>query len=126
MRNLQQLRDKAEKMTLFLEERCGTDQPSLIMDRIEKLNVMLIQSGECLADAKYHQDQIIHSTITKALTEAYHDKLSATLIKDFVRSTAKDYNYLVTMFDRINSACVHQIDSLRSVLSFIKAQYQIT
>lgn len=121
MRSLEQLNEKAVKMTAFLEKKCGND-PELIMERIENLNVMLIQSGECLADAKYHQDQVIHSTITKALTEAYQDRLSATLIKDFVRATAKDYNYLVTMFDRINSACVHQIDSLRSVLSYIKAQ----
>ena len=121
MRSLEQLNEKAVKMTAFLEKKCGND-PELIMERMENLNVMLIQSGECLADAKYHQDQVIHSTITKALTEAYQDRLSATLIKDFVRATAKDYNYLVTMFDRINSACVHQIDSLRSVLSYIKAQ----
>lgn len=121
MRSLEQLREKAVSMTAYLEKKCGNDA-ELIMERIENLNVMLIQSGECLADAKYHQDQVIHSTITKALTEAYQDRLSATLIKDFVRATAKDYNYLVTMFDRINSACVHQIDSLRSVLSYIKAQ----
>lgn len=121
MRSLEQLRDKANLMTAYLEKKCGND-PELIMERMENLSVMLIQSGECLADAKYHQDQVVHSTITKALTEAYQDRLSATLIKDFVRATAKDYNYLVTMFDRINSACVHQIDSLRSVLSYIKAQ----
>lgn len=121
MRSLEQLNEKAVKMTAFLEKKCGND-PELIMERMENLSVMLIQSGECLADAKYHQDQVVHSTITKALTEAYQDRLSATLIKDFVRATAKDYNYLVTMFDRINSACVHQIDSLRSVLSYIKAQ----
>lgn len=121
MRSLEQLRDKASLMSNYLELKAGND-PEKIIERLELLSIMLIQSGECLADAKYHQDQVIHSTITKALTEAYQDRLSATLIKDFVRATAKDYNYLVTIFDRINSACVHQIDSLRSVLSYIKAQ----
>ena len=121
MRNLEQLKDKASSMAAYLEKKTGTE-PTDIMERLENLSVLLIQSGECLAEAKYYQDQVIHSTITKALTEAYHDKLSATVIKDFVKATAKEYNYLVTMFDRINSATVHQIDSLRSVLSFIKSQ----
>lgn len=122
MRSLEQLRDKAKDMTFYLEERVNTEKPALIIERLQYLNAMLIQSGECLAEAKYYQEQITHSTITKALTEAYHDKLSASVINTFVKSTAKDYNYLVTMFDRINAAAVHQIDSLRSILSFIKAQ----
>ena len=121
MRSLEQLREKASLMSNYLELKAG-NQPENIIERLELLSIMLIQSGECLAEAKYYQDQIIHGEITKALTEAYYDKLSATVIKEFVRATAKDFNYLVTMFDRINSACVHQIDSLRSVLSFIKAQ----
>ena len=121
MYSLEQLREKSAGMQKYLEKKCGSE-PNDIVERLEHLNIMVAQSGQCLADAKYYQDQIINSTITKALTEAYHDKLSATTINQFVKTSAKDYNYLVTLFDRINATATHQIDSLRTILSYRKAE----
>jgi hypothetical protein len=38
----------------------------------------------------------------------------------FIKASAKDWNYLVTSFDRINAAAVHQHDGLRTRISYIK------
>lgn len=124
MLSIEQLREKSEKMQTFLERKSG-QEPNDIIERLEHLNIMVAQSGQCLADAKYYQDQIINSTITKALTEAYHDKLSATLINQFVKTSAKDYNYLVNVFDRINATATHQIDSYRTILSYRKTEMSL-
>jgi hypothetical protein len=38
----------------------------------------------------------------------------------FIKASAKDWNYLVISFDRINAAAVHQHDGLRTRISYIK------
>ena len=124
MYSIEQLREKADSMQKFLEKKPG-QEPNDIVEHLEHLNRLVAVSGACLADAKYYQDQIINSTITKALTEAYHDKMSASTINQFVKTSAKDFNYLVTMFDRINAAATHQIDSYRTILSYRKTEMSL-
>lgn len=122
MLSKEELKTKAEKMNAYLQEKPGSE-PNDIIDRIENLSVLISQSGEYLADAKYHHDTIIHSEIMASLKNGYMDKLSMSAINKFVNALAKEENYLVNVFDRINSAGVHQMDSLRSVLSYRKAEF---
>lgn len=117
----EELRHKAERMMLFLEQRAGAEATDVI-ERLELLNVMVAQSGACLADARYYQDQVVNGAIHEALLKAYNERLSASVINQFIKSTAKEYNYLVNIFDRINATAVHQIDSLRSILSYKKSE----
>ena len=117
----EQLQDKADKMLAYLEKKAGSE-PNDIIERLENLNVLLTQSGQCLADAKYHQDMIVNGAIMEAVQKAYEEKLSPSVINKFVTTAAKDFNYLVNLFDRINSSAVHQIDSLRSMLSYRKSE----
>jgi hypothetical protein len=121
MLNKDQLQGKADKMLAYLEKKVGSE-PNDIIDRLENLNILLTQSGNCLADAKYHQDVIVNGAIMEAVQKAYEEKLSPSVINKFVSTAAKDYNYLVNLFDRINSSAVHQIDSLRSILSYRKSE----
>lgn len=124
MYSLEQLRAKAETMQKFLEKKSG-QEPNDIIERLEHLNIMVAQSGQCLADAKYYQDQIVNGSITEALTKAYEERLSPSTINLFVKTSAKEYNYLVTIFDRINATATHQIDSLRTILSYRKTEMSL-
>jgi hypothetical protein len=121
-RTKEQLTDKLEKMQAFLETKSG-NEPHELIDRIELLSVLISQSGDCLADAKYLQDQIVHSEIMNALKSGYTEQLTASALNKFVNSLSKDENYLVNAFDRTNSAAVHQLDGLRSILSYRKAEF---
>jgi hypothetical protein len=47
--------------------------------------------------------------------------LSAKAQNALVDAIAEDEAFLVDKLDRINSSCVHQIDALRSILSYEKA-----
>jgi hypothetical protein len=121
MTSVEELKSKAERMLKYLELAAGTESVE-IMERLNNLNIMVAQSGRCLADAKYYQDQVVNGAIHEAISKAYEERLSPSTINKFVTTAAKEYNYLVNLFDRINATAVHQIDSLRSILSYKKSE----
>lgn len=117
---IQDLKDKAMEYQAYLELPAGSD-PVDIMHRLEALNVLIAQSGKALADAKYLQDKAISEGIKDVISKESY-AMSASTLNTFVKALARDYNYLVNQFDRINAAATHQIDSLRSILSYKKSE----
>lgn len=124
MLNKEQLQEKAKKMQSFLEQKQGSE-PNDLIQRAENLGVLIAQSGQCLADAKYLQDMVINGAIMEALQRAYEERLSATTINQFVKTAAKEQNYLVTWFDRINATAVHQLDGIRTIISYRKSEMNL-
>ncbi len=109
-------------MQVFLEQNPGSE-PNDLIDRMEKLSVYLAQSGVLLAEAKYYQEKKISDSLKQVVTE--YDNWSASVVTTFTKSLAKEYNFLVNQLDRLNSSCVHQMDSLRSILSYRKNEMQL-
>lgn len=118
----EQLQIKADKMNAYLQTRASSE-PQDIIDRIELLAIMISESGGLLAEANYHRDTIIHSSIMNAVKEGYAEKLTPTALNKLVSSLAKEENYLAKVFDRINASATHQLDGLRSVLSYRKQEF---
>jgi hypothetical protein len=116
------LQPKADAMNAYLQERSG-NEPNDLIERLENLSVLVSQAGEYLAAAKYYHDVLIHSELMKCIKEGYMDKLTATALNKLVNALAKEESYLVNQFDRINSSAVHQIDGLRSILSYRKTEF---
>ena len=67
----------------------------------------------------------IHSETMKVIREGFIDKMSITTINNLIKALAKDDNYLVNQFDRINSAAAKQLAGLITILSYRKAEMQI-
>lgn len=122
--SIETLKEKAEKMQAFLETQSG-NEPNELIDRAEKLNILVAQSGKMLADAEWYRDEMVNSAIMKSIKEAMEEKLSATVLNQYIKTAARDYNFLVRWIDRINVTATHQIDSVRSLLSYRKAEMQI-
>lgn len=120
----EELKEKAERMQAFLNERPSNDVNE-ILRRIEDLGILIAKSGQYLAEAKYLQDTVVNGAIFDAIQRAYEERLSASTINKFVTTAAKDCNYLVNWFDRINSAAVHQLDGLRTTISYRKAEMNL-
>ena len=115
------IRTKITKMNEYLEAQCPKEDEDLI-NRLENLQVLLSQSGKYLAEAKMLRDEQIQLSIKGVVSNPEYVGLSNTLMNEYVKSSCKDLNYLVNSLDRINSASVHQIDAIRSILSYRKSQ----
>lgn len=124
--SIQDLHVKAENMQNFLEEKYDSRDAEKLIKRMEVLQILIAESGRCLADAKWYQDKMINSSIMESIKRAYEEKLSPSTINKFVATSAKEYNYLVNVFDRINASATHQNDSLRSILSYRKSEMQLS
>jgi hypothetical protein len=122
--NYEELKIKADKMQSFLEQK-PSDQEEGIIDRLELLQILMAQSGDCLANAKYLLDLRKNDSITQSLKEALAGDWSTTIIHKKIDALCREENFLVNRFDRINSSAVHQIDALRSILSYRKAQMSL-
>jgi hypothetical protein len=73
-----------------------------------------------LSDAKYWQDEAINNSIIQKLKDQID--LPPMILKKFIDSSTKRENYLVTWIDRMNRTCTHQLDFLRTIISFAKSQ----
>jgi hypothetical protein len=52
-------------------------------------------------------------------------KLSPSLITKFVNTNAKEVNYLVNWADRVNASATHQLDAIRTIVSYRKAEMNL-
>lgn len=119
---MERLLEEAEKMQNYLEIECS-DNIAEVIERIRTLSVYLARSGSMLAEAKRIYRRKVTSEIANTIIEiAKENYLSAKAQNALVNAIGEDEAFLVDKLDRINSACVHQIDALRSILSFEKEQ----
>jgi hypothetical protein len=122
MLNKEQLQKKATDMNAFLQSEYD-NEPAVLLKRMEQMEILISQSGEYLSQAKYYQDEIVNGAVMDSLKRSLEDRLSATTINLYVKTAAKEYNYIVNQLDRINAAATHQHGGLRTRISFIKSTF---
>ena len=101
-----------------LERATQEDNIVEVAERSSELATYLAISGKMLADAKYWQDE----ELTSIMEELIPQKLSPSVLKDFAKSKNKVYNHMVTICDRINKTCTHQLDWCRTIISKLKEE----
>lgn len=111
-----------EEMQNFLESEYSADNGAQVQDRFDSLGAYMARSGKLKADAEYHHNSLVESSIMDALKKGYEDRLSASTINKFVEAAARNYKYLLTWADRVNRTCTHQHDGLRSVMSTLRSE----
>lgn len=120
------LESKAEKMFTYLRlPMPSMNEADQIIERLMNLGSMLAQSGEYKAASQYRVDEILHGEIGKAIDQAMGDKVSASLLNQYVKSACKEWNYLVNAFDRINSAAAKQMMAIQTCVSYEKAKMNL-
>lgn len=115
---IEQLEKEAEQIDAFLNITCS-EEPVEALNRGNDLSVYLARTSKMLADAKYWHDEALNNSILNKLREQLD--ISPMIFKKFIESSIKRENYLVNWIDRLNSTCVHQIDFLRTVISYAKS-----
>lgn len=123
---MEDLKTEAKAIQEYLEITVSND-PAEIQDRMSNLMVYLSRSGEMLAQAKRHLRARKTSEINRTIIAiAKEGHLSATVQNALLDSICEEESFLVDWLDRINRSCTHQIDGLRSMLSYQKEELRLT
>ena len=121
---MDQIKTSLSKMQAYLETPIG-NEPNQLLERMEYLLIMVAKSGQLLAEAKLAQDQIINQGLLQAMEQGLDKRLSPSLITKFVGTNAKEVNYLVNWADRVNASATHQLDAIRTIVSYRKAEMNL-
>ena len=122
---IERLTREASEIQAYRDTEPSTDNPVLLAERIAKTEVYLSRSGEMLAQAK-----MILNQMTASISDAKGEKWVKTMGPQLAGKVLAGYcakeQFLVDWLDRINRGLVHSSDSLRSLLSYAKAQMVVS
>jgi energy-converting hydrogenase Eha subunit C len=120
------MKEEAKKIQDYLDITVSGD-PAEIVDRIATLMGYMSRTGEMYAHAKKLLRARKTSEISKTiLAIAKEQFLSATVQNALLDSICEEEAFMVDWFERINRSCTHQLDALRSLLSYEKEQMRFT
>lgn len=114
------MKNEATAIQAYLDIVCSNN-PEELTERISQLMSYMSRSGEMLAKAKRllrsRKSEQIRNTIIEV---ARAEHLSASVQNALLESICEQEAFLVDWLDRLNKACTHQIEGLRSLLSYEK------
>ena len=116
---------EAEEIQEFLEEDVSgySDNPEAIKERGDKLSVIIARTGNMLADAKYHLNELQEEEVMKAIEEILLSaKLSAKVQNALIDSICKHERLLVDKIEQQNKSGKYQLEWCRSRLSMAKEE----
>lgn len=121
MMKYEEYMEECRAMQSFLEITPTCEEE--MVERLAAVSVYNARSGKMLADMKLAYREARLKEINKSIMQIAKDgHLSAKVQNAMVDCIATDELYLVDWLDRINRACVHQGDNLRTLISYAKAQ----
>ena len=101
----------------------ASNEPVELTERLSVLMTYMSRSGEMLAKAKKLLRTKKTSEINKTIIAiAKQEHLSASVQNALLDSICEEESYMVDWLDRINRTCTHQIDGIRSLLSYVKEE----
>lgn len=121
-------KDQIERIQAELEaeltQSVNADDPQAVKVKLERLTTYLGTSSKCQADAK----RILLNTKREWLRQ-HVDRIkdfSPSVVKEYLATAAVDDEILFYRCEKNYSALVHGIDSMRSMLSILKAELNIS
>lgn len=122
---IEHIKERLEFIQEILEAHYDGEEGDIVSGRLQQISTYMAESGKLKADADYHYHAKLNSEIMKAIKDLLPDYSSASLQNQFVKSLCKEESHLATFADRVNRSCTHQIEVMRSQLSYIKNQSRI-
>lgn len=120
--NPDSIHKELEDIQAFLEAEYAADVPEQVQSRFDSLAAYMARSGKLKADAEFHYNTLLESSIMETIKKGYEEKLPASTLNKFIESLAKNYKYVFTWADRVNRACTHQHEGMRSVMSTLRSE----
>jgi len=119
------MKEEAQKIQDYLDITVSSD-PAEIVYRIATLMTYMSRSGEMFAHAKKLLRAKKTNEISKTIIAiAKVQCLSATVQNALLDSICEEEAFMVDWLERLNKSCTHQLDALRSLLSYEKEQMRM-
>ena len=113
---------EAEQIQAFLDITCG-DEPAEIQDRGNDLAAYISRTGKMLADAKYHLDTKMKSSIMEQLRNVgLRLSIPASTLNELIKASCSEENHLFKHIERLNRTATHQLDWCRTLISKYKEE----
>lgn len=120
------LQEEAQQIQDYLDITCS-ENPEEVLDRIRAIMPYISRTAFMLAEAKKALRRKKASEISNTIINIAKEQcLSAKVQNTLIDSIAEEEAYLVDWLDRLNAAATHQVDALRSILSFERENLRIT
>lgn len=118
---IEQIAIHLEEILMYLQQSYSERDGFEMTERITKLNAYLAMSAELMSDAKYWLDKKKGEESERLVMDDRYNKLQATQLKNLLDGKVSTENRIYIQCERVNRTITHQIDALRSQLSFLKS-----
>lgn len=119
------IQQEAQHIQDYLDIECS-ENPEEVLERIRTIMTYISRTAFLLAEAKKVLRRKKASEISNTIINIAKEQcLSAKVQNTLIDSIAEDEAYLVDWLDRLNAAATHQVDALRSILSYEREQLRI-
>ena len=120
------LLEEAQQIQDYLDITCS-ENPEEVLERIRAIMPYISRTAFMLAEAKKALRRKKASEISNTIINIAKEQcLSAKVQNTLIDSIAEEEAYLVDWLDRLNAAATHQVDALRSILSYEREQLRLT
>ena len=120
------LQEEAQQIQDYLDITCS-ENPEEVLERIRAIVPFISRTAFMLAEAKKALRRKKASEISNTIINIAKEQcLSAKVQNTLIDSIAEEEAYFVDWLDRLNAAATHQVDALRSILSFERENLRIT
>lgn len=112
------LQQEAQQIQDYLDITCS-ENPEEVLERIRSIMPYISRTAFMLAEAKKALRRKKATEISNTIINIAKEQcLSAKVQNTLIDSIAEEEAYLVDWLDRLNAAATHQVDALRSILSY--------
>lgn len=119
--SIEHIEERLQFIQTVLESDYDQDDGNILNSRMQLIGAYMAEAGKLKADAEYYHKSKLQSEIIKAIKDLIPEYSSGTVQNKLVNSLAAEEAALETFADRVNRSCTHQLDSMRSQLSFIRS-----
>lgn len=106
---------------LISQEINESDYPTML-SYLNELSAWQGNSGKCVADAEWYYHTELEKVFDELDKKGNLKDVPATVLNNLAKAKCKEFIYLLKLAERYNRGIVHRCDSIRSILSFAKAE----
>ena len=123
MMELDKLTTELNEIYKYCTTNYNQDEGGILTERITTLNIYLARSSALLSHAQYHYDKAQGEEAEKLINdqESTGTKISPTVFKQLINGRTVNEAKILKFTERLNRTITHQIDGVRSQLSYLKS-----